>query len=324
MVLPEEPKADYLEDPTYLVTAKTADCKLLIYTRGSEHPGLAVEGCRSCLVGPHCNGRIEHPSGSMFLCPDPRTCQYPTGMVINIQHPLMESLFGILERAEREATGITLPKPFREKAHEELLETLRLNLIDLPEGKIDEKEMEEFSRPFAEEIVKRHAPFRWRAYHSLPVNVMFWISEVVCFCSTGFWLFRKCTQGQNPSIGGWDHHPPMLSDSIIPPSVVPIHSPTRGKSRTRWTWTDSFVYGLRDGRAAKGARTCLVLTATRTRAATRSEQECISVQGESRRSSERTGCIGRRLIKNQLCKRVEQRSRTSVVLSVWNYFQCFN
>ena len=76
-------------------------------------------------------------------------------MVINIQqHPLMKSLFGTLERVEREATGIAIPKPFREKAHEELLETLRLNLIDLPEGTIDEKAMEEIARPFAEEIVK--------------------------------------------------------------------------------------------------------------------------------------------------------------------------
>ena len=199
VVLPDEPKADYLDNSTYLVTAKTADYKLFNYTRGSKQPGLAVEGCRSCLVRPHCNGRIEHPSGSMILYPDPRTCQYPTGMVINIQqHPLMKSLFGTLERVEREATGIAIPKPFREKAHEELLETLRLNLIDLPEGTIDEKAMEEIARPFAEEIVKRHAPFHWRAYHSRPMNVIFWIIVAVCFCLAGLWSFRKCTQGQNP------------------------------------------------------------------------------------------------------------------------------
>ena len=120
-------------------------------------------------------------------------------MLINIQqHPLMKSFFETLERVEREVTGIAIPKPFREKAGEELLETLRLNLIDMPEGPIDEKAMEGIARPIAEEIVETHAPFHWRAYNSQPIKVMFWIIVAVLSCLTGFCLFRKCTQGQRP------------------------------------------------------------------------------------------------------------------------------
>ena len=90
VVLPEEPITDYLDDLTELVTAKTADYKIFIYSRGSEHPGFAVEGCCSCLVRQHCNRRVEHPSVSIILYADPLTCQYRTGLAINIQqHPLM-------------------------------------------------------------------------------------------------------------------------------------------------------------------------------------------------------------------------------------------
>ena len=75
----------HLEDSTYLVTSRDADYKLFKYSRGQKESGEPIRGCRSCLLRPSCDGRIETPDGAMVLVLDPRRCQYETGLTITIQ-----------------------------------------------------------------------------------------------------------------------------------------------------------------------------------------------------------------------------------------------
>ena len=76
VVLPEEPTADYLDDSTDLVTARSSAFKFFNFTHGLKQTGYPVPGCCSCLLRPPCDGRFENPSGTLILYPDPRTCQY--------------------------------------------------------------------------------------------------------------------------------------------------------------------------------------------------------------------------------------------------------
>ena len=89
------------------------------------------------------------------MYPDPRTRQYETGLVVRIhQHPLLRTLFSELHEMETQLAGMKVPDVFREEAHSRLLETLRLNLVDLPEGTVDEEAMKTISKHFAQ-----HVPF---------------------------------------------------------------------------------------------------------------------------------------------------------------------
>ena len=78
------------------------DYKLLNYSRGAKESGEPIRGCRSCLLRPSCDGRIETPDGALLLVPDPRTCQYETGLTITIQqHPLIRALIATLNELAR-------------------------------------------------------------------------------------------------------------------------------------------------------------------------------------------------------------------------------
>ena len=133
VALPEEPYAEYLDDSTYLVYSRSSDYRLLNYSSQAFDTGEWISGCKSCLIRPPCKGRIGDPSGSLVLYPDPRTCQYKTGFVVRIQqHPLLRTLFGELHEMETQLAGMKIPDVLREEAHSQMLETSRLNLVDLP------------------------------------------------------------------------------------------------------------------------------------------------------------------------------------------------
>ena len=199
VVLPEEPTADYLDDPTYLVTARSSAYKFFNFTHGLKQTGYPVPGCRSCLLRPPCDGRFENPSGTLILYPDPRTCQYSIGMMINIQqHPLLRTLFATLRKVESERVGAEIPNAFRDQAHGEMLEVLRLNLIELPEETVDEESMERISRPFAEGIINQHMPFHWSAYHSRPANVVVWFLLAIVLFFMAYLFYRSCMKNPAP------------------------------------------------------------------------------------------------------------------------------
>ena len=160
--------------------------------------GYPVPGCRSCLLRPPCDGRYENHSGTLILYLVPRTCQYSSGMVINMQqHPLLRTLFATLRNVESQKFRAEVPNAFRDQAHGEMLEVLRLNLIELPEEVVDEESMEWISRSFADGIINQHMPFHWSAYHSRPVNVVLWFSLAIVLASIAYLFYRSC--GQNPA-----------------------------------------------------------------------------------------------------------------------------
>ena len=149
ILLPEIPTV-YMDDSTYLVTSRDDDYTLFNYSRGAKERGEPISGCRSCLLRPSCDGRIETPDGALVLVPDPRTCQYETGLTVTIrQHPLIRTLF----------PGVMIPEILREQARSEMVEALRLNLIKLPEGSVDEEALSEIAKPFADEILRKHTAF---------------------------------------------------------------------------------------------------------------------------------------------------------------------
>ena len=120
IVLPETPTATYLEDSTYLVISRDDDYRLFNYSRGAKESGQPIA---SCLLRPSCDGRIETSDGALVLVPDPRTCQYNTGMIITIkQHPLIQTLFATLEEAERNLPGVVIPAVLRKQARSEMVE----------------------------------------------------------------------------------------------------------------------------------------------------------------------------------------------------------
>ena len=66
------PVAEYLGESTYLLISRSTAYHLYNYTGG--------RGCKSCLLRPACNGRIETPDGSLVLNPDPRKCHHEAGL----------------------------------------------------------------------------------------------------------------------------------------------------------------------------------------------------------------------------------------------------
>ena len=182
IVLPEIPTATYLDDSTYLVMSRDDDYTLFNYSRGAKDRGEPIAGCRSCLLRPSCDGRIETPDGALVLVPDPRTCQYETGLTIMIrQHPLIQSLFATLEEAEKNLPGVMIPEILKEQARSEMVEALRLNLVKLPEGSVDEETISEITKPFADEILHRYTPFHWQMLRNGPVQlgVVVWLLVTV-------------------------------------------------------------------------------------------------------------------------------------------------
>ena len=56
-----------------------------------------------------------------------------------------------------------------------------MNLVDLPEGTVDEEAMKTIAKPFAQGIINQLAPFHWRAYHSGPVSWFVWFVLAAIF-----------------------------------------------------------------------------------------------------------------------------------------------
>ena len=50
--------------------------------------------------------------------------------------------------------GVEIPETFVNAAHEEMIESFRLNLVDSPEGTVAQGELELIARPFAEHILE--------------------------------------------------------------------------------------------------------------------------------------------------------------------------
>ena len=163
VALPEEPVAEYLGDSTYLLTSRSTAYQLYNYTGGRAVEGERIRGCKSCLLRPACNGRIETPDGSLVLNPDPRKCHHEAGLHITIkQNTVLASMFTLFEEIQEQNPDWKFKKEYRAVAHEDLLKGLKMNLIELPEDEIDDEEIKKISRPFAEAILKRHAPFHWK------------------------------------------------------------------------------------------------------------------------------------------------------------------
>ena len=188
-VLPETPTATYLEDFTYLVTSRDDEYRLLNYSRGAKESGKPIAGCQSCLLRSSCDGRIETPDGALVLVPDPRTCQFNTGMIINIkQHPLIQTL----EEAERNLPGVVIPAILREQARSEMFEALRLNLIQLPEVSVEEDVLAENAKHFADEILRKYTPFHRQMLRSRPVRYGFVIWVLVTTLAIFGYVYWRC------------------------------------------------------------------------------------------------------------------------------------
>ena len=156
IILPEEPIAEYLEDSTYLISSMKNTYEFFNYSDGGEK-GEKIKGCRSCLVRPECGGRIENPSGSLVLYPDPRTCQYDAGFSLHVEpNWLIRTLFETLRKAELDVAPLRIPSASRGRAHQEMLQAFHMNLAELPEEPMDELALEEITRPFANTIVSQH------------------------------------------------------------------------------------------------------------------------------------------------------------------------
>ena len=156
IILPEEPIAEYLEDSTYLISSMKNTYEFFNYSDGGEK-GEKIKGCRSCLVRPECGGRIENPSGSLVLYPDPRNCQYDAGFSLHVEpNWLIRTLFETLRKAELDVAPLRIPSASRGRAHQEILQAFIMNLAELPEKPMDELALEEITRPFAKTIVRQH------------------------------------------------------------------------------------------------------------------------------------------------------------------------
>ena len=92
------------------------DYKLFNYSRGARENAEPILGCKSCLLGTSCDGRIETPAGALVLVPEPRTCQNETVLMVYIKHhPLIRALFDALDEAERNLPGVAIPGILRAK-----------------------------------------------------------------------------------------------------------------------------------------------------------------------------------------------------------------
>ena len=242
--MPETPTATYLEDSTYLITSRDDDYRLFNYSKGAKESGQPIAGCQSCLLRPSCEGRIKTPDGALVLVLDPRTCQYNTGIIITIkQHPLIQALFATMEEADRNRPGVVIPAVLSEQARSEMVEALRLNLIQLPEGSVDEDVLAEIVKWFADEILRKHTPFHWQMLRSRPVRygVVNWVlvTNLAIFACVYWRCFSKNSHYAHVQYrGGRDEDPErsnciglMMRESrqVLPPKYDPPYD--RGAPR---------------------------------------------------------------------------------------------
>ena len=88
---------------------------------------------------------------TIVLFTDSKACQQNSSEVVIAElHPQLQSLFEVLRTVENERIGVEIPDSFVNAAHEEKIESFRLNLVDLPEGTVDQGEFESIARPFSE------------------------------------------------------------------------------------------------------------------------------------------------------------------------------
>ena len=105
----------------------------------------------------------------------PQNCQYETGLTVEIrQHPLNQSLFATLKEAEKNLPGVVIPEILREQTRSEMVETLRLNLIKLPEGSVDEEALTEIAKPLPTKFYGNILPFTGRCCGTDPYNWECW------------------------------------------------------------------------------------------------------------------------------------------------------
>ena len=101
--------------------------------------------------------------------------------------------------AEKESnkSGAQIPKTFRDHAHGEMLEVLRLNLMELPDEVVDEECIERISCLFVKGIFNQHMPFYWSAHHNQPDDFLLWFLLVIVLTSMAYLFYRFCVK--NPA-----------------------------------------------------------------------------------------------------------------------------
>ena len=105
-------------------------------------------------------------------------CCIRTQELTSTRQDLLWTLFRRFHEIETKPARMKIPDVFREEAHCQMLETLSLNLVDLPEGTIDEEAMETIAKTFAQRFIYQHAPFHWWDYHSGPGSLFLWLLAI--------------------------------------------------------------------------------------------------------------------------------------------------
>ena len=142
--LPAIPTATYLADSLFLMTAANPNYWLLNTTKNQMRSD-KVQGCRSCLVQPPCEGRIEVSLGGSMLYPSANMCPHETGLIINVEAPPLL----------KKALTIPLPpqieqKPDGDRANYQrrLLEHVTFGLQQKPTLEVNEHSIEQLLNNF--------------------------------------------------------------------------------------------------------------------------------------------------------------------------------
>ena len=178
--LPKHPQATYLYDSTYLLTS--ADDSFLIQNFTGAGDVIKLRGCRSCLIKPTCDGRIQLPSGGLILRPDPETC-------LPLYEPLVEILPAPQLKPIFEAlTAIAdeLPVALIGSVQSDLLRHVRLGLARLGDEDITDASIRHLVSPFIDALKMQHGlGFEWAfRYVMLPIGLTMAIGLTI-------WLLRR-------------------------------------------------------------------------------------------------------------------------------------
>ena len=117
----------------------------LLNTTQNQMRSNKVQGCRSCLVQPPCEGRIEVSSGGSMLYPSANMCPHETGLIINVEAPQLL----------KKALTITLPPQIEQKLdgdrvnyQRRLLENVTFGLQQKPTLEVNEHSIEQLLKNF--------------------------------------------------------------------------------------------------------------------------------------------------------------------------------
>ena len=130
-----------------------------------------------------------------------------------------------------------IPAILREQARSEMFEALRLNLIQVPEGSVDEHFLAESAKHFADEFLRKHTPFHWQMLRSRPVRygVVIWVRvTTLAIFGCVYWRFlSKNSQYAHVLYRGRRDEDPGLmmceSRQVLPPKYDPPYD--RGAPR---------------------------------------------------------------------------------------------